>query len=262
VIAFVGSSPTPCATLFVSVPHLEFAVSPSLSDAVHGIWYHEHTGAFTQTLLPDAFVELCVQVGDATLEGRALGGVYVVGLQDAPLSLRSERGVRVLGVRLYAWAALRVLGATADWQALETNVGACVARGDPAAGAAMLETWLQPRVAVLDANARAARLLYDAFEPPRVAALANVLGVSERTLERAIRGGAGVPPKRLARLVRFGRAVWRLFDAPSTSSLTELAFELGYADQAHFIREFRAFANVTPGEFVSDLFNPSASARE
>jgi AraC-like DNA-binding protein len=29
-----------------------------------------------------------------------------------------------------------------------------------------------------------------------------------------------------------------------------LAFELGYADQAHFIREFRATLGVTPGAYV------------
>jgi AraC-like DNA-binding protein len=55
-------------------------------------------------------------------------------------------------------------------------------------------------------------------------------------------------PKPLARLVRFDRAV-RLLRAGSAKSLTEVAQASGYFDQAHFIREFRAFSGGTPGEY-------------
>jgi AraC-like DNA-binding protein len=33
----------------------------------------------------------------------------------------------------------------------------------------------------------------------------------------------------------------------------DLAADWGYADQAHLIREFRAMAGVTPGDYVQDV---------
>jgi AraC-like DNA-binding protein len=36
-------------------------------------------------------------------------------------------------------------------------------------------------------------------------------------------------------------------------SLTELAHEFGYTDQAHFNRDFKALAEPTPGEFAREM---------
>jgi AraC-like DNA-binding protein len=35
------------------------------------------------------------------------------------------------------------------------------------------------------------------------------------------------------------------------ANLTELAYEFGYADQAHFIHDFKAFTNKTPSEYAA-----------
>ncbi len=53
----------------------------------------------------------------------------------------------------------------------------------------------------------------------------------------------GVPPKALARILRFERAVGRL---RAGDDLAALALDAGYYDQAHFNRDFRAFAGATP----------------
>lgn len=52
----------------------------------------------------------------------------------------------------------------------------------------------------------------------------------------------------LARLIRFDRAVQRL-QAPG-SALAEVAQDCGYYDQAHFNRDFRTFAGLSPTEFI------------
>ena len=36
-------------------------------------------------------------------------------------------------------------------------------------------------------------------------------------------------------------------------SLTDLAHEFGFTDQAHFIRDFRDLADRTPGEFACEM---------
>ncbi len=42
-----------------------------------------------------------------------------------------------------------------------------------------------------------------------------------------------------------------MFD-PDTS-LTDLAYDFGYTDQAHFIRDFKEFADRTPGAFAAEM---------
>ena len=57
-------------------------------------------------------------------------------------------------------------------------------------------------------------------------------------------------PKHYARIVRFDRAV-RDIHATRTPVWSQFALRQGYHDQAHFIREFREFAQVTPAEYAS-----------
>jgi AraC-like DNA-binding protein len=55
----------------------------------------------------------------------------------------------------------------------------------------------------------------------------------------------GLPPKTLARLVRFERA-HRLTSRAATEGWAAVAADAGYYDQAHLIRDFRAFSGSTP----------------
>jgi AraC-like DNA-binding protein len=241
---------------------LEFTPDPTLRAAVHGIWWHAHKGAVAQRLVPDAFVEVCFQHGEASLEETPLPSVYVLGLQDAPLTLRSSGGLSVLGVRFHAWAGVQALALGAGVRAdVTARVLEGLARERIPEAVATVQAWLISGVRVPEALPDLGRALYNSGGAVRVEDLAAALGVSSRQLERVCHALAGVPPKRLARLVRFQTAVRRLYDDPR-QNLTALAFDLGFADQAHFIREFRAFAHATPGAFVSDLFNATAATLE
>ena len=73
-------------------------------------------------------------------------------------------------------------------------------------------------------------------------------GLSHRRFEQLFEQSAGLKPKTWQRVRRFQRAVHALaaHDAPAPA---ELAATLGYSDQSHLIREFRAMAGLTPGRF-------------
>jgi AraC-like DNA-binding protein len=84
----------------------------------------------------------------------------------------------------------------------------------------------------------------------RVAELCAELGLTERTLERTFAAAVGVPPKSFIRLSRFLHACSRLRSGGCTS-LTRLAHDCGYYDQAHFVADVRAFSGMTPRELVA-----------
>ena len=68
--------------------------------------------------------------------------------------------------------------------------------------------------------------------------LARELGLSERQLRRRFHAAVGYGPKALARVMRFRRFT-RATEAGRTD-LAKLAFDLGYADQAHLTASARA----------------------
>ncbi|HEY2444942.1 MAG TPA: AraC family transcriptional regulator [Rhizomicrobium sp.] len=85
-----------------------------------------------------------------------------------------------------------------------------------------------------------------------IARLADETGWSHKRLIAGFRQQFGLTPRRAGRVMRFGRATRLLRGAP-TPRWAELAADCGYYDQAHLDRDFRAFAGVTPGEFIAGL---------
>lgn len=84
----------------------------------------------------------------------------------------------------------------------------------------------------------------------RIGPLADSLGVSERALRRRVTAAVGYGPKRLGRVLRLRRALALAADG---SPLADVAYEAGYADQAHFGHDCRELAGVAPGRFLQDV---------
>lgn len=96
----------------------------------------------------------------------------------------------------------------------------------------------------------AAKLLYHTKVQFRVAELADTLNLSVRQLQRQFEDATGVSPKTL-RTIRFEAIRNRLMFEPD-ANLTDLAHEFGYTDQAHFINDFKAFTDKTPGQYAAE----------
>jgi AraC-like DNA-binding protein len=94
---------------------------------------------------------------------------------------------------------------------------------------------------------RAARLIEASRGRIRVQALAGELGMTTRTLERMFREHAGLSPKKFTRLVRFNQILSRLRSGADRSTLVDLAYDWGYTDQSHFIRDFKSLMQTPPG---------------
>ena len=79
----------------------------------------------------------------------------------------------------------------------------------------------------------------------------NTFHLKRRQLERRFNSTIGVSPKQLAKIVRL-QSTLKMLDQKKFSSLTALAYENGYYDQAHFIRDFKEYSGFSPKAFFSD----------
>ncbi len=75
--------------------------------------------------------------------------------------------------------------------------------------------------------------------------IASLACLSLRQFERKCAERIGMPPKIFARIARFSKA-YRLREARPDMRWTAIAYEAGYFDQMHLIRDFKEFAGVTP----------------
>ena len=83
----------------------------------------------------------------------------------------------------------------------------------------------------------------------RVAQVCERFGLSERALQRLVHRRLGLSPKWLIQRRRLQEAVERLRGTPA--GLGDVAALLGYADQAHFTRDFARVTTMTPGQFAA-----------
>jgi AraC-like DNA-binding protein len=84
--------------------------------------------------------------------------------------------------------------------------------------------------------------------------LAEELGWSHRRLIARYRDAVGLPPKLIARVVRFERLTTHVATDPAID-WAAAATACGYFDQAHLAREVRELAGITPTELRANNVN-------
>ncbi len=222
------------------VMYREFVPQSALQDAVRCFWTleREHTLDHpTDEIVPDSGVELIFNFGSAYVLDmgglrRQLPPVYLVGLQDRPMILRSSGVVRLVAARFYAWGLLPFLDIDAapgsasavvldaDWQALVERLRAEVLADRYDRAVEQLEAFLLAR----RQSGQAATGLHS-----------RLRGVSQRR-----------------RQPRFEKVRERLMADPDVC-LSDLTREFGFADRAQLVDGFRAFSGRTPDDFAAAM---------
>ena len=228
------------------------STTPCLNVRLAGEQWVEIGGGFW---IPPVIVAGCQPEGYAVAVRTALQGFYVVFETVGSLAL--------LGMRHF-WRGETAPPAFHDTvrpslaDAARTYAEAVVATPDFAARAALTEAFLLDGLA----GAPAADLAEAAFLQAavdeiertagaiRVDALAGTLAVSPSTLRRRFRA-LGMPAKRIAEIVRFRQAHAFLHGSPG-ATFAEAALEFGFADQAHFARDYRRFSGTPPTKWLHD----------
>jgi len=78
--------------------------------------------------------------------------------------------------------------------------------------------------------------------------LSKQYGWSDKKTERLFLKYIGFTPVQFIKIIRFRKSVEKLFD--NYENLTNLAYESGFYDQSHFIKEFYRYAGDKPSDFL------------
>lgn len=87
-----------------------------------------------------------------------------------------------------------------------------------------------------------------------VEATASLACQSLKQFERKCKERIGMNPKLYARILKFSNA-YRLHESSPHLSWTRIAYEAGYFDQMHMIRDFKSFAGVNPSVIEQQLLS-------
>ena len=77
--------------------------------------------------------------------------------------------------------------------------------------------------------------------------IASQACLSLKQFERKCRDRVGMNPKLFARILKFSKS-YRLYESSPHLSWTQIAYEAGYYDQMHMIRDFKFFTGVNPNK--------------
>jgi AraC-like DNA-binding protein len=239
---------------------------PALAPWVQCSWQRSGDGGPPVRVVPDG----CIDV--VWIEG---SGTQVVGPNTEAFLVSLPSGTRVAGVRLHPGAAPGLLGVDAAglcdarvpvdgvWgdggtrlaEALDATAGRASASAHDGTAPRddrqreLLLAALAARVPAAAAPDPLVRAAVTHLVQPHVAvaAVARELAVSERQLRRRFERAVGYGPKRLARVLRLGRALAAIY---AGDELARVALDAGYADQAHFTHECRSLTGVAPSALL------------
>lgn len=150
----------------------------------------------------------------------------------------------------------RAVGVEDIWGPAAADVAARLADVNEAARIDALESLLIERLGVrgrphttVDVQGLAASIEQSAGQGT-VEQLAFEAGISRQHLTRLFRERVGVTPKLYARLARFQSGL-AYAGSGAANDWARTALELGYADQSHWIAEFKEFSGLTPHGFAA-----------
>ena len=243
-----------------SFSHQRRAPSAALQDLVEHYWYvswdMQGNPPQVQETLPHPSVHLVVERETDGIYGvhtarytRLLDGQgFAFGIKFRPGGFRPFLGRPLAAISDQRLPLEAVFGPAGPGYARQIRACTGAATMMDSAEAFLLARLPEPDESVVRANALVAAIGADAGLLS-VDALVAQCGLDKRRLQRLFQNYVGVGPKWVIKRYRMHDAVARL-QSGTPPPLAQLALELGYFDQAHFVNDFAALVGKTPGEYL------------
>lgn len=263
--------------LTMKISYHEYKPSHDLLPYVECFWICSFEGedneeSPVQRCLPMGMYEILIHldqnISDILLEEhwRGLPRDFFTGIYDNPVYWKIKGTARLFGIRLKPETFSHLFDVPAaslfsNFTDLETFFGKEVSefakalhgRKSITAIIAQTEVFLSKRLAAMQQRRHyiieAARMIREAKGNITIEEVSSTLSVGIRQLQRSFKDYFGTNPKAYLRIIRFRNAYTSLKNIHEWADITH---DMGYADQAHFIREFKEFAGVAPKGIIKN----------
>lgn len=252
-----------------------------LSQFIEFFWMREgeHLSAVQTRLLPMGMMELVINLQEDSIplfdrqsrvQRGSTNGIMLCGTHSENFIVQVERKISVMGVHFKPGGGTAFFGLPAG-ELHNENISLDELWQGHAAQLRdhLLKTSLKNRFSILE-RFLMQMLLKPAPHPavdfavqqfqrstlPTVRSVTDQIGFSTRHFNQLFRDQVGLTPKLFCRIQRF-QQVLNLLALKNQVNWMDIVFTCGYFDQAHLIHEFRAFADCTPTEYLSQRgFHP------
>ncbi len=255
-----------------------FAPHPDLDALVKCHWTLEVPGdieAPRQRIIPDGCIEMCFILGD-DVKRFTSGNAYIIqpramvfGQITKPYYVQPTGYVNTFAVRFYPYGfahfITQPIHALADKETplsalfekdaareLEEKI---IRASSTSSRIEAVENFLLEKLTDQSTVENIVRSTIDALAQTKGSASIHSLLKDDpskrRKLERRFSTQVGISPKQLGKIMRLQAALKMMLDKPG-KSLTRVAYENAYYDQAHFIKDFKEFTGVNPKNYLGD----------
>jgi AraC-like DNA-binding protein len=230
---------------------------------------------FDDYVFPSGSAELIFNLGDGNWQIAGGGGfvttplVELWGQVTIPLVVRSVGKNTMLGIRFFPHGASVFLkenldalnNQVVDFRDVSKPVKTLYSRlqetADWSERIDLVEEFLLESIAVTERKNTKLAVVNDVMEEMKQADffdnidnVASRYGITSRYLQKLFLQYTGLTPKLYQKIHRFQNSLKRV--TQKNASFTDIAYDCGYFDQSHFIREFKSFTGFTPSAYSAE----------
>jgi len=250
--------------------NFHLVTSPHLQNAIHSIWQTDGATTYKEeAILPKGIVEIIFDLGSSNPihaiindDKKQLSKYFINGFNTTSINIQLPAHQAFLGVRLHPAAVKNVTDVPAK-EFVNANIDLMLIKP-------MFNT-LWHQLLHCKTFSQRVTLITDVFSAslieltprekllnnflsdhnsfiPSVKELAKALCYTPRHLSRKVYDITGMNTEEVLLYKKYLHAISLIHT--TDFSLTQIAYSSRFSDQSHFIKTFKAFSQITPGQYV------------
>ena len=232
---------------------------------------------FEDTVFPSGDMEVIFNLGEGTWESlvdnkfNKTPKIELWGQITKPLAIRSKGRHTMLGIKFFTHSASYFFNDTIGiFNDQISDLGDIIGSPAKALHTQLLETKDQQRRIDIIESFMLKQLIANEKKSYRIDKVANILssirknpsennlgyiasrhGITSRYLHKLIYQHTGLSPISFTKINRFQFSLKLI--AKNDQPFTSIAYDCGYFDQSHFIKDFKSFTGVTPSAYLANV---------